>query len=378
MTFERYMALCLYHPDYGYYMQGCERTGVAGDYFTSPDLHAIFARLIARQAAEMWDSLARPSRFAWIEMGAGRGWFARDFLEWAASNRPDFAAALDYIVVETSPHQRTRLFERIKERRESGGAAGSTTPGAVRPGPPVRVFASLEELEPAAGCSFSNELVDAFPVSVVTRTGGRLKEIYITVEADALRETPGPISDPAIAAAVARYANQLEEGDRVEVNLNAVRWIRSVAEKLLQGFVLTIDYGDLASRLYTPEKPRGTLLAYRAHTASDDLLSSPGEQDLTSHVNFSALIDAGREAGLEFTGFTSQERFLLALGEGNDFGDLYDPGETELEKLRSRLKLKRLLYPEGMGGIFKVLILHRNIAKPQLTGLKYQRLDDLS
>ena len=200
--------------------------------------------------------------------------------------------------------------------------------------------------------------MDAFPVAVVTRTSGRLKEVYVARQGDELCEKPGSISDSAIAAAVARYANRLEEGCRVEVNLAATQWIRSVAEKLIRGFVITIDYGDLAGYLYAPCHPRGTLLAYRRHSVSEDFFSAPGDSDLTAHVNFSALIDAGKEAGLEFTGFTSQQKFLLALGEVNEFADLYDAGANEVEKLKSRLKLKRLIHPEGMGNVFKALIHH--------------------
>jgi len=358
VTFERYMALCLYHAEHGYYMQRRERTGVRGDYFTSPDLHPIFARLVARQAAEMWKLLDRPNPFAWVEMGPGRGWFVRDFLRWAESARADFFAALDYVAIEPAPKQRALLGERLA----ADSLAGK-----------VRVLSNLEELEPVPGCFFSNELVDAFPVSVVTRAGGRLSEIYVAAEGETLRETLGPISNPALAAAVAHYANELEEGQRVEVNLQAMRWIRSVAEKLARGFVITIDYGDIAERLHTPDRPRGTLMAYRGHVASEDFYSAPGEHDLTAHVNFSALIDAGREAGLEFTGITTQERFLMALGEEDEFADLYDPGQSETERLQARLKLKRLIHPEGMGNIFKVLIQHRGVTAPRLTGLKLAR-----
>lgn len=365
ITFERYMALCLYHPEHGYYMQGRERTGVRGDYFTSPDLHPIFARLIARQAAEMWEALRRPAPFTWVEMGAGRGWFARDFLLWVKSARPDFGGALDYVIVEPSlASALTRL-----------NADGLDTA--------VRALESLEAMDPVVGCFFSNELVDAFPVHVVMRHNGRLQEMYVTAEGGSLRETTGPISDSAVAAAVARYAGELDEGHRVEVNLAALPWMRAVAETLARGFVITIDYGDLAERLYTPARSRGTLLAYQGHTATESFVAAPGEQDLTAHVNFSALMDAGRTAGLEITGFTTQERFLLALGEATEFTDLYDPGQTEAQRLDARLKLKRLIFPgegggtggtAGMGGAFKVLVQHRGTLQPQLTGLKYQRL----
>ncbi len=354
MTFERYMELCLYHPDYGYYTQGRERTGVRGDYFTSPDLHPIFARLLARQAAEIWQLLGRPRRLQWVEMGAGRGLFAQDFLEWSRSALPEFFSALDYSIVEPAPRNRARLAEKL-------GGEG------------CRVLSNLEELEPVTGCFFSNELVDAFPVAVVTRADGHFKEVYVTAEGEDLREKLGPISDSTLAAAVARYANQLEEGHRVEVSRRAVLWMEAVAEKLERGFVITIDYGDLAERLFTPDRPRGTLLAYHGHVAAENFFEAPGERDLTAHVNFRALIDAGRRAGLELTGFTTQERLLLALGEANQFADLYDEGQTEAGKLEARLKLKRLINPEGMGNVFKVLVQHRGLAEANLTGLKFQR-----
>jgi SAM-dependent MidA family methyltransferase len=358
MTFERYMAMCLYHPQLGYYTRGRERTGVAGDYFTSPDLHPIFARLLARQAAGIWDMEVNAPGCEVIEMGAGRGFFAIDFLSWAKKSRPDFFKALTYMALEPGLRQR----ERIQARLASAGFEGK-----------VRLLANLEEVPPSAGIFFSNELVDAFPVAVVTRVGGRLKEIHVTADGDELREKPGPISDPAIAAYVARYANQLEEGHRIEVNRHAADWIRAVAAKLTNGFVITIDYGDTFDRLYTPDRPSGTLLAYRGHTTSEDYFSAPGECDLTAHVNFSALIDEGRAAGLDCVGFTTQEKFLMALGEDNEFADLYDPGQTELEKLQARLKLKRLISPAGMGTIFKVLIQRKGDMKGELMGLRYSR-----
>ncbi len=360
MTFERYMGLCLYHPDYGYYTQGPERTGVTGDYFTSSDLHPVFARLVARQAAEMWELMGRPKPFVWVEMGAGRGLFACDFLSWSKGALPEFTKALEYIAIEPGGVQQ----QRIKSRLASAGLEHK-----------FRLRSNLEELEPVCGCFFSNELVDSFPVSVVTRTHGHLKEIYVTADGNDLREKAGPISDPAVAAYVARYAPQLEEGQRVEVSRFAQAWMKSVAAKLIGGFVLTIDYGDMANRLFTADRPRGTLLAYHAHTATEDFFATPGESDLTAHVNFSALSDTGKAEGLEFAGFTTQEKFLMALGEANQFADICDPGQTAREMFNKRLKLKTLISPEGMGTIFKILLQRRGLGGTQLTGWKYARAE---
>ena len=359
ISFEQYMETCLYHPEHGYYAEGRERTGARGDYFTSPNLHPIFARLVGRQAEEMWRLLGRPARFTWVEMGAGGGVFAADFLSWARTALPEFFTALDYVVVEPAKRAREHAVESINSL-------------GVRA--PVRAVGSVEELGPVSGAFFSNELADALPVAVVTRWGGRLKEIYVASEGGELREKLGPIREAWTAAAVARYANRLEEGQRVEVSPAAVRWIRSIAEKLRAGFVITVDYGERGERLVTSDRPRGTLISYFRHQATENFFVAPGEQDLTAHVNFSLLGDAGAETGLEFTGFTTQERFLLALGEANEFRDLYDPGQSETDKLDARLKLKRLIHPEGMGGVFKVLVQHRGVARPKLTGLRFDAL----
>ncbi len=354
------MSVCLYHPEYGYYMRDHETTGVSGDYFTSADLHPIFARLVARQAAEMWEVLERPTPFSFVEMGAGHGLFAADFLDWANHTLPDFAAALEYVALEPAARRRARLMQAVAALHAR-----------------FRVVASLDELGEVTGCFFSNELVDAFPVHLVTRSGGCLREVYVSLVGDEFAEKLGSLSDARVAAYVARYAKELEEGHRAEISLAALLWMRQVAEKLKLGFAITIDYGDLAARVYTPDRPRGTLLAYRGHEASEEYFAAPGEQDLTAHVNFSALIDSAEEAGLSLAGFTTQERFLLGIGEPNQFADLYDEGQTEGQRLAARLKLKRLINPEppdGMGTVFKVLIQQRGTGSASLAGLKFAKL----
>jgi len=161
----------------------------------------------------------------------------------------------------------------------------------------------------------------------------------------------------------------LEEGQQAEACLEACDWIESAGRALERGFVLTIDYGHEARALYDEHHNRGTLLAYRDHAVTENLLDAPGEQDLTSHVNFTALDLCGRRAGLIRTGLVTQSQFLVALGRGNEFADLYEPGQTEMEKLRARLLLKNLIHPEGLGEKFQVLIQHKGIAAPRLTGL---------
>ena len=256
---------------------------------------------------------------------------------------------------------------------ESGGGqtAACTRLRKSELGNKVRFVDNLETLNPVIGCFFSNELVDAFPVSVVGRIGGRLKELYLTLKDDKLTEEFGPLSNTEVAAYVARYAHELEEGFRMEAQLEATKWIKGVAKKLKQGFILTVDYGNLASQLYRIPHARGTLLSFRHHKASEDFYSTPGEQDLSAHVNFTSLIDAGKDAGLISTGFTTQEKFLMALGESDQFAEFFEEETTEVGKLQARLQLKRLIYPEDMGEVFKILIQHRGVREPNLTGLRY-------
>ena len=161
----------------------------------------------------------------------------------------------------------------------------------------------------------------------------------------------------------------LGEGQQAEVCFEACDWIESAGRALERGFVLTIDYGHEARALYDQHHNRGTLLAYRDHKITENLLDVPGEQDLTAHVNFTAVDLCGRRAGLARTGLVTQSQFLVALGRGNEFADLYEPGQSEMEKLRARLLLKNLIHPEGLGEKFQVLIQHKGIAAPRLTGL---------
>jgi len=160
----------------------------------------------------------------------------------------------------------------------------------------------------------------------------------------------------------------LQEGQHAEAGLEACDWIGEIGRRLKRGYVLTIDYGHPAADLFDEHHMRGTLLAYQNHRASEDFYAAPGEQDLTAHVNFTALESWGGRAGLETAGFTSQTAFLLALGQRNEFADLYDEGQSEAERTKARLQLKTLIHPEGMGERFQVLLQRKGVNASQLTG----------
>jgi SAM-dependent MidA family methyltransferase len=220
------------------------------------------------------------------------------------------------------------------------------------------------------GCFLSNELIDAFPIHRVVLDQGRLKEIYLNQKHGQLEEEWGELSDKRIFDYFQSMNITLEEGQKAEVNLQAIDWVEQVARCLKKGFVLTIDYGFYAEELYTAYRREGTLLCYHNHQTSENPYERLGEQDMTSHVNFTSLIRKGEEVGLHFTGLVPQYHFLLGLGILEEMGSL-ERGLSEIEGLGLRLSLKNLIEPEaGMGEIFKVLIQHKGIEKPQLDGLK--------
>ena len=217
-----------------------------------------------------------------VEGAAGIGRFAAQFLDFAARELPDFYATLRYVAVETSA-----------ARRALHAAALATHEAAGR-------FQSAAELpaEIACGCILSNELFDAMPVHRVVRERGELREVYVAVEGETLREQLGPLSAPEIESFFREQGVTLREGQQAEAGLAGCRWLEQAGARLGRGFVLTVDYGDEAAGLYSERRQRGTALAYARHTVSEDLLRSPGEQDLTAHVSFTALEIWGRRVGI--------------------------------------------------------------------------------
>jgi len=352
ITFAEYMRECLYHAEFGYYSRAAATR--FADYYTSVDVHPIFGRLLARQLAEMWALLGRPEPFWVVEAGAGTGRLAKHVLDFAAGDLREFYAALRYVAVERSPQRRAAQASALDAHIAAGRAS------------------SAADLPPKipAGCIFSNELLDAMPVHRVVRDAGALREIYVGHDREEFREQLGALSTPALAEYFQAQGIELRPGQQAEAGLAACEWIAEAGRRLARGFVLTVDYGHEAPELYNERHLRGTLLAYQQHRASEDFYRAPGEQDLTAHVNFTALDLWGRRAGLERTGRVSQAQFLLALGRDTQFAELYEEGQSEVERVRARLLLKNLLHPEGMGETFQVFIQHKGVANPPLTGLQ--------
>ncbi len=357
IPFSRYMEMCLYAPELGYYARQKEQFGKAGDFYTSSDVHAVFGRLLARQFDEMWRAMGAPQHLEIVEVGPGRGLFAQDVLDWVGKKFWDFRDALIYRLVETSPTFRARLEKEFADRIAAGK---------------VSLHGSLEELPPATEATiiFGNEFFDALPVEVISDRG----ELRIGAENGRFVEVFAPPSAEELEY-LDRYAVQPDERERVEARLCDAAYIRRMAERVKRGFVVLIDYGYIREELLAG-KHRGTVRAFRQHSISNTPYEAPGEQDITAHVNFTALREMGQAAGLETVGFVTQAQFLMGIGETNQFADAFEEVALPQEHAKVTLQLRQLVMPEGMGEAFDVLVMRKGVEKEKaatLSGLKYVR-----
>jgi SAM-dependent MidA family methyltransferase len=358
LPFSRYMEMCLYHPELGYYAAHTQQFGKAGDFYTSSDVHAVFGRLLARQFEEMWRALGSPAALQIVELGPGRGLFAQDVLEWSEKKFPEFFRPLRYLLVEASPALRQRLAE-ILARHIQAGKAG--------------IYSSIEKLPkqfPAPTIVFANEFFDALPVEVVSDGG----ELRIACEQGGFVESFMPAT-AATLEFLDRYSVHPEAGERVEAAPAAQQHMRAIANRIGSGFVIVIDYG------YTREEQlagrhRGTVTAFRRHAISASPYQAPGEQDITAHVNFTALQAAAAEGGMEPLALLTQAQFLMGIGEANQFADAFADTMLPQEQAKVALQLKHLVTPVGMGESFHVLLMSKAVdaASAQgLSGLKFAR-----
>jgi SAM-dependent MidA family methyltransferase len=352
ITFADYMDTCLYHPEFGYYTRS--DVSPRRDYYTSVDLHPMFGSLLARQLQEVWVVMGRPAPFYLVEAGAGTGDLARVILDFVAETFGDFYSALRYQVVEVSVARRREHAVQLARHIEAGRVESlGELPGAI-----------------ACGCIFSNELLDALPVRRVSFSGGELREIHVNYEDARFQEVELALSTPVLGAYFTEQGISLHEEQQTEAGLGVVRWIREAGRRLGKGLVLTIDYGREARELYDQRHMRGTLLAYQRHRVGEDYYRAPGLQDLTAHVNFTAMDLWGGRAGLLRCGLVSQGNFLMALARKSHFAELESSGGGEADAARRRLMFKTLIYPEGMGEMFQVFVQRKGMGEIQLAGLE--------
>ncbi len=367
LTFARFMELALYDEQYGYYMTPMvgeavsfrERIGWEGDFYTAPELSPILAKTLARQVLEIDSQLGHPDPFTFVEMGGGNGTFASDFLLHCQTITPDFLSRLSYHLVERSPFLQSQ--QEISIRETMGTWVDRH----------VAWKSSVEQLDTdsVTGVMFSNELVDAFPVHRVRFDNRHFQEMFVDYEGGQFVERLGPLSSPKLDEYIHQYGVVLQEGQTSELHLKSENWMIHVARIVHRGIVITVDYGHTGGDYYAPERKTGTFLCYYRHSVSSNPYSRVGEQDLTAHVNFTALAKSGKECGLQPVGFTTLANWLMGLGV-EEFVQDEDPESKEVQALT------QLLRPNGMGTTFKVLVQQKGVELEALQGLRYRAFFD--
>ncbi len=363
ITFATFMEWALYEPQLGYYSAQRQKIGAGGDFVTSPHLGADFGELLAEQFLDLWISLKRPSVFQIVEMGAGQGLIAADVLGYLcdratlpphSSSNPDYAAfwdALEYIIIEKA----SVLIAEQQHKLKAFAADYKIT------------WKTWEDIpnQSITGCFFSNELVDAFPVHRVEIQSGRLQEVFVTADVRGAASDPiqftEVVAEPSTSA-LQQYLVDLNvdiaaypEGYRSEINLAALDWLTTVSQKLCHGYVLTIDYGYTAVQYYSPQRRQGTLQCYYQQAHHEDPYWSVGQQDITAHVNFTALEQQGKILGLQTISYVQQGLFLMALGLGDRLNLNAASAINFMDILRRREALHALINPLGLGG-FGILL----------------------
>jgi len=376
IPFSRYMELCLYDPELGYYSRHAAQFGKAGDFYTSSDVHAVFGRLLARQFDEMWRVLGSPENITVKELGPGRGLFAQDVLDWSEKKFPDFFRAMRCVLVESSPALRRRIEETLSRHITTGRAVLaedlSESARSEPSGAKARLFRDLTGTtevvpfpvvsEPNSAIVFANEFFDALPVEILSSNGslrvdsqnGRFVETWVPASAEELEFLD-------------RYSIHPEPGERVEVSLAAQEHGRQVSGEIHQGFFIAIDYGYTRAEQLAG-RHRGTLKAIRQHSVSANPYEAPGEQDITADVNFTALGAAAGEQGMHVQKLVTQSQFLMGIGEENQFVDAFEDCRLPQERAKVALQLKHLVTPAGMGESFHVLVASKGVEKDKVVG----------
>lgn len=329
ITFAEFMDIALYHPNGGYYTRN-RLDPAHRDYYTSPSAHPAFSALIAVHLETMWKALGEPRPFHVVELGAGRGLMARDITDYAHQHLADFSSAMRYFTMDKASDEAPR--------------------GAV-------------------GCVLSNELIDAFPVHRFEIKDGGLVELFVDEDADGrFHSVPGEPSTPSLAQRLDKLGLELPDGTRGEINLRIGEWARRVSEITEGGFVLTIDYGYEAKELYSPKRSRGTLQTYYKHTSGSSPYQWIGRQDITAHVDFTAVIEEGCPAGLRPLCLMTQAEYLGRLGLKVWVDRLRDRGMPARDVRANSMAMRDLVEADGLGG-FKVLIQEKGTSHEDVDGL---------
>ena len=350
LRFPDFMAAALYHPELGYYAREPRQVGRGGDFFTSVSVGPLFGELLARRFLRDWQESGKPARWRIVECGAHDGSLAADILRAISRLEPGALAGLDYAIPEPLPALR---------------AAQRATLAAF---PQATFPLAASALEPLPGIAFGNEVLDALPFHIIERRAGGWQEIRIAADGTSFREVAHEIDDPALTAALVTLGNAFPDGYRSEIRTNFQDFLTPLTRCLSSGLLLWLDYGFARPEYYHPGRSRGTLRTFSNHRAAEDPLARPGEIDITAHVDFTAVAEAGMAIGcppLQFqnqgTWLTEAARDWLISLEGN-------PDPAALRQFQT------LTHPAHLGGSFHVLEMAWNRPAPPLAAGDSHRL----
>jgi SAM-dependent MidA family methyltransferase len=339
---ERFIELALYHPHLGYYSRERLRIGRRGDFITNVSVGKLFGEILADQIIELWEILGRPPGFSIVEAGAESGDLASDLLNGLSESWP--AVSWSYVIVEPSEAKQKQQQQRLTKWD-------------------VRWVHSLNELGPITGTILANELLDAIPVRAVEFSGDEWHEVRVALENETFKFSLESINDPRLAAMIEKIPAPLPQPYRTEINPAAEDWTRIAAENLRRGFILLIDYGYSRTDYYSPLRIEGTLTAYRNQRRQENIFEAIGETDISAHVDFTAIAEAGLMAGCQLLGFTDQHHFMVGAGESSmrSFEGDTSAGSKQRERDQFLRAYKTLMHPEMMGLAFKYLLMGKGV-----------------
>jgi SAM-dependent MidA family methyltransferase len=351
ITFAQFMQACLYSPHGGFYSS--RGTRISTHFGTSPTSHPVFGALIARQLEQMWHLLGDPPVFHVIEVGSGDGALAQSIVQACWRMAPRLAQVLYYVAADYEPRWLPSPDHPFAWDNGTGDGMSPSRRDALLGVQRVKTE-GLRAFRKVVGCILCNELIDNFPVHRFAIHGGRVKEVFVTSAGGNLTEVLDEPSSPRIAERLTSLGLSLTEGYRGEVNLAMEDWTGQLAQALDRGFILTIDYGQLATDLYSHQNHQGTLVCYHRHVVSSDPYQHIGHQDMTCQVDFTSLIRLGDRHGLATVGYALQRQFLTNLGFSSFLAALQTQGLSAARTALSRMAMMTLVDPNEYGD-FKVL-----------------------
>lgn len=352
ISYAEYMDLALYHPEKGYYMKEKKKIGKSGDFYTTSNIHPVFAKLFARFVHELVTAAKIEPYFC--EFGAGEGRFAHGFLQELKRHYPETFMKLTYLIVEMSPYhrqQQSKLLHTFPEGKILTYSSLSTL---------------MEQFPAFQGIVFSNELFDAFPVHVITKRGGTLFEIMVGINDNGeLMETCVPCENNEIAEWLKRYFPPVQPEQRVEVPLAMTNFLERLATWIDKGLVITIDYGYTNEEWLLPERKDGSLRGYKDHQMITKPLLYPGEMDLTTHIPLTAFETIGQQHDLQLLARMKQQQFVLQLGILDYLQEHYDPNPFSDVSKQNRA-IRSLLMDGGISSAFEVIVQQKGYPDLQL------------